>query len=135
MVLADARTDTLESEGGVGTYPIHFVGKKCGIVVRVVDQGDEETRLRQANINLLAALVKLLTDDRFTELFAAHKLSLTPPAERPLTALEVEGRKVYGVGAYDDVLRNVVLVLRQVARDHEDVETYLASLGIRPHLR
>jgi len=126
-------TDSVSSDP---SQPIRFAGHRGGVTVWV-PSGPTELMAKQAQTNLLAALLHLMANRKLYTIFNKWGLRNDRGSDferEPWTVMHDGTRTVVVRGDYARALDAVTFALREASRTDVKVEPYLLSLGVRPYI-
>jgi hypothetical protein len=123
------------TEDGGAPQPVRFAGRRGGLTVWLTGANPDATA-RQAQTNVLAALLHLMADKKLHQLFLNWGVLNKDHTEgaQPRTVMSDGTRTVVVLGDYEKAIDAVTLALREAVRQDPKVGDYLLSLGIRPYI-
>ena len=124
--------DTLD---GAAFQPVRFAGKRGGLTVWL-SGGDAELILKQAQTNVLAALLHLMSNKKLHPIFINWGIMGKEHTEgsAPRTVMSDGTRMVVVLGEYEKAMDAIAFALREATRLDPKIGEYLLSMGIRPYI-
>ena len=124
-----------ESMSAGATQPVRFAGKRAGLSVWIAHDNPEQAA-DQAQTNVLAALIELMTDEKLVGIFTKWGIGGDElvGGSAAHTVMSDGVRTVVAPGDYTKALDAVALALREAVRVKPKTNDYLLSLGIRPYI-
>lgn len=115
--------------------PVRFAGRRGGLTVWL-SGADPEVTTRQAQTNVLAALLHLMADKKLHHIFLNWGVLNKDHADgaEPRTVMSDGTRTVVVLGDYEKAIDAITLALRESTRQDPKVGAYLLSMGIRPYI-
>lgn len=119
----------------VELQPVRFAGRRGGLTVWLSGT-DPEATAKQAQTNVLAALLHLMADKKLHHIFlnwgVVGKDHIDGADLR--TVMSDGTRTVVVLGDYEKAMDAITLALREATRQDPKVGDYLLSMGIRPYI-